>query len=297
MEFIMRLAKLITLSFSLLLMIMICTPVGYFILDNSAVKPVINTNKPSGMIAYLINLDRSKKRLAYVLPKLKELDLPLERIAAVDGVKLSKSDIKHSVDLEAYHNFLGHNPRMGTIGCSLSHIKAWQALLASDKEFAIIFEDDVSFDPIQVKQAIDDLLQIPQDWDIANLETYHSGMPLTIKTFSNHTRMVVYLTEITHAGSYIINRTAAERLLQKALPIKIPVDHYFARSWEFNLKFVGIEPRLVKQGYGDSEIEVTKRNHYEHPSKNIFQTMHKIIYKFQSYIIRFLYNLKIYLTS
>lgn len=293
----MRLAKIVATTFIVLVIVVICTPTGYFVLDNSSNKLVINHGKHSGIIAYLINLDRSKKRLSYVQPKIKELDIPMERIRAIDGVQLSKSEIKNSVDLESYHNFLGHNPRVGTIGCSLSHIKAWQAFLASDKEFAIIFEDDVSFIPQQIKQAMVNLLANSDKWDIANLETYHNGLPLVIQKFENGTRMVVYLTEVTHAGAYILNRKAAERLLQKALPIKIPVDHYFTRGWEFDLKFVGIEPRLVKQGYGDSEIEVTKRNHYEHPTKNTIQTIHKVIYKIQSYLIRFLYNLKIYIND
>jgi len=292
----MRLAKIIACGFIALILIISCTPIGYFVLGNGSIKPMINHSPYSGIIAYLINLDRSKKRLSYVQPKIKQLDIPMERISAIDGVKLSKTEIKNSVDLESYHNFLGHNPRMGTIGCSLSHIKAWQAFLASDKEFAIIFEDDVSFNPQQVKEAIVNLLAYPDKWDIANLETYHHGFPLTIQNFDNGTRIVVYLNDITHAGAYVLNRNAAELLLQKALPIKIPIDHYFTRGWEFGLKFTGVEPRLVKQGYGDSEIEVTKRNHYEHPSKNAFQTIHKAIYKLQSYIIRFIYNLKIFIS-
>ena len=35
----------------------------------------------------------------------------------------------------------------------------------------------------------------------------------------------------------------------------MPIDHYFTRSWELDIKFTGIEnPRLVTQSYGDSDI-------------------------------------------
>ena len=41
-----------------------------------------------------------------------------------------------------------------------------------------------------------------------------------------------------------------------ALPIKMPVDNFFRRSWEFDTIFAGVEnPRLVSQSFGDSIIE------------------------------------------
>jgi hypothetical protein len=58
----------------------------------------------------------------------------------------------------------------------------------------------------------------------------------------------------------MINRKGAKNLLEKALPIKMPVDHYFTRDWELGIKFTGVEnPNLVHQTFGDSDIERTTK--------------------------------------
>jgi glycosyl transferase family 25 len=298
----MRSRTILLVSLSLLILVLVCTPTGYFVLHDSNLAAIPHNNsynKLNGIGIYLINLDRSKKRLTYVQPKIEQLNLPWKRISAVDGVKLSQADLRRNVDLQTYNTLLGHNPRLGTIGCSLSHINFWQKFLASTYEFALVFEDDISFEPHKLDAAINHVIANPNLWDIASFEVSHHGLPLTIKNFADHTRMVVYLTEIAHTGAYIINRKAAEKLLQKALPIIMPIDHYFSRAWEFNLKFVGIEPRLVTQSYGDSEIEATKRNtsNKQETSLPLLKSAHKKLYKLQSYIIRFLYNFRLYLLS
>lgn len=272
--------------------IMMCVPVGYFILPSAKDVSIVEDQYKShkGITAYLINLERSKERLSFVKPRIDKLNLPLQRIEAVDGYKLSSEEFAKNVDLESYHNFLGQSPKVGIIGCSLSHIKAWQEFLNSNYEFAIIFEDDISFNPEEVSTTINELIANRQYWDIANLETHHRGLPVTIKKLDNGSKMVSYLVEVTHAGAYLINRHAAKQLVSKALPIKMPIDHYFTRGWELNLKFVGIEPRIVKQTFGDSTIETSKRNNEEYQT-NLKQKIIKRVYKIQTNTIRFVYNL------
>ena len=276
-------------------------PVGYFVLDTDpAVKgkdlsSSINRHQ-GGAIAYIINLDRSKERYAYVKPNVDLLGIPVERISAVEGKALSDAEINVAVDMQTYREFLSHFPKKGTIGCSLSHIKAWKAFLESPFEYAVVFEDDVNFDPPKLRTVINDLTKNGKEWDISSFEISHSGTPLTIKTFQDGQKLVVYLTEISHTGAYILNRDAAVKLLEKALPIKMPIDHYMTRGWEFGLKFTGIEnPRLVHQQYGTSEINQT--NHLLGSDDNVFSVVKKCLYKLQSYIIRFFYNLKCYVES
>jgi len=224
----------------------------------------------------------------------RQLGYPVERISGIDGKLLPAAELNRLVDFSSYKKFLGHTPQRGTIGCSLSHIKAWQTFLQSNYKYALIFEDDVSFDPPRLAAAVTDLQTVTTDWDLNNFETSHSGMPLTLHKFADHTKLVLYLTEISHAGAYIITRPAAQKLLAKALPIKMPIDHYFTRGWELDLKFTGIEPRLVTQQYGDSEIAKTSAQYSPAIDKQGTGIL-KALYKFQSYTIRFLYNLKTYI--
>ena len=73
------------------------------------------------------------------------------------------------------------------------------------------------------------------------------------------------------------------------------VDDYFTRTWEFDLKFTGIEnPRLVYQMFGNnSDIEDTRKA--EDENKDLLSYLKRKIYKRQTSLIRFFYNLKVYL--
>jgi glycosyl transferase family 25 len=268
----MRLVKLSLLLLAGLFCLALCIPVGYFVLNDSENKLVVKEPvKSAGFVSYVINLDRSQERLDYITPNLHKLNFPVQRIAAVDGYKLTTEEIAKIVDLNAYHNLLDYPLRVGVVGCALSHIKAWETFLASPYEYAIIFEDDVLLVPEEVKKIAQDLANNPQYWDIVNLTTDHRGIPLTLKKFADNSSIVVYLTRTTNAGAYVINRHAAKQLLSKALPIVLPNDLYFARGWELGLKYTGIEPR--------PNIVI----------ENMFTL--------QTNIIRFMYNLWLYLCN
>jgi glycosyl transferase family 25 len=272
-------------------------PAGYFVLDSKKVLSIPPIKViPKSVGAYIINLERSSDRYFEVKPLVNQLEIPFERIAAIEGAHLSDSEINQLVDFDTYQHFFKQLPKKGTMGCSLSHIKAWQTFLNSHFEYALIFEDDVRFDAKTLKVTIDDLIEHNSYWDINSFELHHRGLPITIKSLKNDQKLVNYLLPVTHTGAYMINRKAAKRLLEKALPIKMPVDHYFTRVWELGLIFTGIEnPRLVYQKQGFSEIESTSRAHGS--DKISLLKIKRGIYGFKTGIIRVFYNLKCVLTS
>ncbi len=287
----------VTILVVLLVILFLIYPTGYFVLNskNQAISSSITTEPPKGVGAYIINLDRSKERYEYVKQNVYNLGIPVQRISAVEGNVLSDLELKSLVDFDAYRRFLNGAPKKGTVGCSLSHIKAWETFLKSNFEYAIIFEDDVSFDPKKLKPIINELVDNHQYWDINNFESYHRSVPLTIKALQDNQKLVVYLTNVTHTGSYMINRKAALKLLEKSLPIKMPIDHYFTRGWEFGLTFTGVEnPRLVYQSYGTSEIEqssVAKKH-----TRSMF-SVQRSLFQMKTGIIRMAYNMICYFQS
>ncbi|MBA4249705.1 MAG: hypothetical protein C0432_02920 [Candidatus Puniceispirillum sp.] len=287
---------------SFILATILVYPIGYFVSHETKTNQIsLEKEKVSfsdTLEVFIINLDQSKERFEKIHPLVLRLGFLTKRISAVDGSQLQENDIKEKVDKNQYLKFMGDMPKKGTIGCSLSHIKTWEKFLMSNAEYAIVFEDDVSFDPEKLKLIIQELIQNKKLWDIVTFEIHRSGNPLTIKKLQNKQEIAVYLTEMTDAGAYILNRNAAKKLLEKALPINIPIDLYYSRGWEFGLKFLGIEnPRMVHQTFGDSEIRKTKSiQHQKNPaSKNISVRIHKALFRIQTTIIRFFYNLKIYL--
>ena len=52
---------------------------------------------------------------------------------------------------------------MAEVGCSLSHVKAYEAFLASEAKFALIFEDDVIGDDNAIKEAFLAASKMPEN--------------------------------------------------------------------------------------------------------------------------------------
>lgn len=193
-------------------------------------------------------MDKAVDRLNLVSPNIEALGFQTERISAVDGSKLDQ-DLA-IVDTDTFIQYFKMLPELGTIGCALSHEKVWRAFLNSDNEFAVVFEDDVEFDPDELRHYIQQAIAHKKNWDIVNFELIHNGMP--VKMFD---RFVCYLTNVKHSGCYLINRYAARKFLEKFYPIKMPLDHYFTASWEFDVKQLGVEPRIVHQRGLPSQIK------------------------------------------
>jgi glycosyl transferase, family 25 len=89
--------------------------------------------------AYLINLDRSPERLAFFTGQAARSGLDVERIAAIDGRRMSDAERARSVSPS--YEFQPLNP--GEIAVFMSHRTAWQQLLDSGAPCAAVFEDDV----------------------------------------------------------------------------------------------------------------------------------------------------------
>ncbi|MDR1334803.1 MAG: glycosyltransferase family 25 protein [Holosporaceae bacterium] len=244
---------------------------------------------PGSISSYIINLARCPDRLNYVLPSVSQLVLvnsaassadvaiPYQIVSAVDGRELSREQINYVVDEKAYRMRFKTSPEIGTIGCSLSHARCLEFFLKSNDEFALIFEDDVQFNHDELSDVLASLMKHKNLWDIVSFELNHHGLHLKIAALDGINRdsgmenyrkystcingshwLVIYLTNVKHAGAYLINRIAAQQLLADFFPIKMPFDHYFTQQKLFRkpwLKFTGVEPRLVYQKFGTSEIK------------------------------------------
>ncbi|MBR1734202.1 MAG: glycosyltransferase family 25 protein [Alphaproteobacteria bacterium] len=248
---------------------------------------------PKKISAYIINMDKAKDRLEFISEQVNKLNIPYERISAIDGKNLTKKQWKDIVDEQSFRNFFKMAPEPGTIGCSLSHEKALRKFLESDSEFALIFEDDVKFSPEKLQNIIPKILANESLWDIVSFELNHYGHPQKIARLSEIEFLTFYITNVKHSGSYIIKRIAAKKLLEKFYPIKMPFDHYFTRSWEFELKFCGVEPRIIEQKFGNSQIKNIKTKHYEDEKTLVINMLYNIYTAF----IQTAYNFLLYLSS
>lgn len=248
---------------------------------------------PDSVGAFLINLDRATERFEFVKPHIDQLELPVERVSAVDGNLLSEEEIFKVCDQEQFKKYFKMLPERGTIGCSLSHEKAWKRFLESEYEFALIFEDDVVFNPYELKSCVESAIEKKDLWDILSFELIHDGWPVKVAHLHVDKWLSLYLASVTHSGCYLINRNAAKKFLEKFYPIVMPLDHYITASWEFDIKFAGVEPRIVTQNFGNSQIKTGSVQKIDDLSVKISNA----VFNIRRSVAGFLYNLYLFLRS
>ncbi|WP_158744340.1 glycosyltransferase family 25 protein [Acidisphaera sp. L21] len=89
---------------------------------------------PPYEIAY-INLDRSADRRADVVREFADSPVTLRRVPAVEGRMLPEPAVRRLVGSDEVLR--------GTLGCFLSHVSAWETMLARGVSYCMVIEDDV----------------------------------------------------------------------------------------------------------------------------------------------------------
>lgn len=116
---------------------------------------------------------------------------------------------------------------MGEIACYLSHIKTLKQFLASNNKYCLIFEDDIEAKnrKTTIKKMNTILNNVPKNFNILYL-----GRCYDLCHYDQNINPYLYKTKhtlCTHA--YIISRTGAKIILNKSLPINIPIDTHYAQ--------------------------------------------------------------------
>lgn len=192
------------------------------------IRNLYETSPFSTLQTYWINLDRCIDRAKHMRQELERIGLKATRISAVDGSKLENwkeytTPWTHSND--HYH--------VGTIACSLSHIKCYKQFLKTDKDYCLIFEDDVTL--------CDDFnVEIDHDVDITLLHKVIKG------------------TNFGHgAYAYAVSRKAASTLIDYYVPITHPADHWGTIRRNTNLTIGSMDMIMVTHSYKYGSVRNT----------------------------------------
>ncbi|MGU3577272.1 glycosyltransferase family 25 protein [Brucellaceae bacterium C25G] len=209
----------------------------------------IKTNECSfHMLTLLINLDRSNERLVYMQGLLSNLDIGFERIPAIDGKILSHDVLKkhQTQDNEKHTSILTPSE----IGCFLSHRKAWQRLLDSDDNFALVLEDDISVSA-DLRLFLSDESWIPANAEIIKVEAYlNKKIKFGKSPFPIHNDRELYRLMSGHMGgaAYFISRQKAKQLLKETANFVKPVDVILFENEYLSSSIVyQMIPALVRQ--------------------------------------------------
>ena len=116
--------------------------------------------------------------------------------------------------LEAYGRLLSPSE----VGCSLSHVRAYEEFLKSDAKFALILEDDVIGDESGIKKAFETAVRM--DAGSALVCGAQDGLEGRFSAFGKKLDEDFWLVSkrsygtIYRAAAYVLDRRAAEKILQ-----------------------------------------------------------------------------------
>ena len=218
----------------------------------------------SGLV--VINLDRSVDRLAHVRAQLDAHGLTFHRLAATDARTLSVAERNHfyseSLNRARYHKPLS----TGEIACYISHIRAWQLVMAGPWDYAVILEDDVRLGA-NFTHTLAQISRLPSDWDVIKLGSISRKPIIKKQTLPGGLSLCAYakVPICTHAQA--ISRRGATKLLTHAMPFGRPVDVNLQYTWESDTVVFGLEPYCTHVT-DELESEIGKFTGRESPTKS-----------------------------
>ena len=185
------------------------------------------------MLRLVVNLNRSPERWKAIKAQLDLLQIPVERLEAVDGKLLSEEEVEKLTS--SVHFSMGRKLERGEIGCFLSHRKCWKRLLESEEKYALVMEDDLILSDRSPKFMLSDDW-IPNTCDLIQLfispnrKKYVCCREKCSLVTGDQLWIPVSPTPVGTLA-YIISREAAEVALKESERFNLPVDEFlFVRS-------------------------------------------------------------------
>jgi glycosyl transferase family 25 len=230
----------------------------------------MNKTNQEDYITYVISL----KYPNTVLNTLSKHSLNPILFNGIDGKTCSQNTIKkHCTSL--YSNF---GPK-SSIGCALSHLNVWKAFLLTNKQYAIVFEDDIILNSLGTDNLLSTIKhyvsKTPITFDILYLGCFGSentpnlftismkilGISSEYKYINNHIKK----PEVALAAhAYVISRHGAEKLVKYIDGnIHNHIDYCIQTLYSRGIlnNYVTI-PRLIYQSSTDTTVSNNASNSY-----------------------------------
>jgi len=174
---------------------------------------------------YVINLDRAVDRMERIEKDFASFPIPFIRVPAIEGKTLTIPI--EDYDAPMFYLYVGREAGPGEVGCYLSHLKVLRMFLESDKEFALICEDDASPTP-ECYEVIEQAIAHSDTWDLLRLYIHahrHSIAAMPYRSLTSIYNLCTPITGMRTAAAYIVNRRAAEILFRELVPMTSQYDN------------------------------------------------------------------------
>lgn len=230
------------------------------------------------MKVYVINLPNSVDRRNSIIKELAKYNLQFELISGVYGKDVDRKS-KDIFDEESYviknkfltKSYVHGKLTDGELGCAISHLKVYKTILKNKEDGALVLEDDITLN-INIVDVFNKGLEICPNAEYINCSYPKNGLRQSIfakrhpfvvegKKFIIYRAGVPYFDwflnrrrRVGGAYCYYISKTACEKLLQLAYPIRMESDRLLGHVAFNGLKTFLINPSPVKFDNFQSDI-------------------------------------------
>lgn len=192
---------------------------------------------------YIINLDRAKERWESASQKFGALGLEIVRVPGVDGRALSPPYSNCYPWL--YFLCYGRPCTPQKVACFSSHLKALEMFLETDEEYALICEDDVEPEP-ETLETIAAAFEYADCWDLLRLNAIKPTRGIKFATLFDEYSLVCDLKTASGNGAKLVNRRAAQLILSRSTPIRLPHDVTVYYDLPFGLREATVSPFPIR---------------------------------------------------
>jgi glycosyl transferase, family 25 len=177
---------------------------------------------------FVISLKSSENRRKNIADQFEKKNIAFEWFDAIEGKKISDTDLNDLVDLEAVKKSPGWLTK-GAIGCALSHFYVYKQIVEKHLPYAIVLEDDVviSNDFVPVVEKLipclatnEIVLLYATSWQ--PLELAKRGSIFLTSTYTLYEP--VDINQPVTASAYIITHAACVSMIKMILPIRFAAD-------------------------------------------------------------------------
>ena len=128
------------------------------------------------MTCFVVNLERDKERLETTRSLFAPAGLDFERINAIDAHGMTAAELRTACPGFRFYLANARRVKTGEIGCTLSHIKAWETVVKRNLPLAAVFEDDI-FADMDVLKAHLAAIEAMDDPSIPTVWLMNRGLP------------------------------------------------------------------------------------------------------------------------
>ena len=230
---------------------------------------------------YVINLDRSKKRMSEFSEAFSGTNLKVERIAAVDG---------NSIKIKSFSNDfqcrkeMGRSIQPGEVGCYLSHKKVLEIFLSTGSKYAIVFEDDaIPEDSFRetIESLIEKFLENNKETAAINLGAVDFKYSSRVLPIKNNIVRCAHRFPMLATG-VLWTRPGAKKFLENASVVTMPYDNFLRFLFSGTNSVFSLQPPIIHSSGIESDIEArndSRRRSTQNRSKYYFFIKQRRIFR------------------